>query len=105
MNNLQPIVMDILHNFTTNPLKESMSPYFILLGSFAYVLIALGAAAIVYTHTEGNSRTVGVGITLMVFLAVGSFVIHSGLGLLLVVIIAIVIGAILYKGFVAKEEY
>lgn len=99
------MVTNILQNLTQNPLRILFGPYIALLGDFFYGFIGLGVAAIIYVNTEGNTRTVGVLGWLISFLGIFAVVLNIGFTMFLGVAVAMLIGIIIYKGYIAKEEY
>ena len=110
MNDLIGLIImatDLLGNFTSNPFQSMTSPYIGLLGEFFYGFIMLGVTGIIYRGTtgEGNTRMVTIAIWLLAATTVGSVIFHSTLIMVIGIISSIVVGGIMYKGLIAKEEY
>ena len=115
MNSLIVMITDMIGNFTNDPFQSMLKPYIAALGDFFYGFLIMGMAMVIYVNTEGNTRLVTMSIWLLSSitasgLAINAFgeninIFHTGLLAILGVVASIVIGAIIYKGWIAKTEY
>ena len=98
------VLTTMLENLTTNPAQAIFSPYIALLGDFFYGFLAMGVALVIYSNTEGNAKTIGVAVWLVMFLGVCISILNAGVVLAVGMGAAILVGAIIRRGFAAKEE-
>ena len=101
MNWITFILLDIWDNFTVNPLRTMFTEYFDLFGAWTFGIFFGLTGAIIYTHT----RSIPAVIIFLLFTgAVGTALFPAYIGVFMGLILAFMIGAILYKAFIPKRR-
>lgn len=95
------ILLDIWSNFTSNPVRTMLSEYYDMFGVFTMGIFFALTGAIIYTHT----RSIPAVIIFLLFTgAIGAVIFPAYIGIFFGLILAFMIGAILYKSIVTKRK-